>query len=213
MGDGTCPYCGHGFSAMPRRKQKCPVCHQDVFPRRRPSELDKRLVTEAEAAAIESEWTARQHRMEWLSRLSPFGVTDQTLDDARRDLDSRGASAFSESDVLWSILNRLVSDSLAGSDFSALRSLYFLMGLFSVEGGRESSALFRRSSEMALRSLQRSGVSRVAISTAGRGNACPECYRQNENEVSVEEAIRTLPLPHAACSSSYGYCRCVFVPA
>jgi len=148
-----------------------------------------------------------------MSRLSLFGVTDEAWGDARRDLDSRGGGAFSESDVLWSILNRLVSDNLVSSDFSALKSLYFQMGLFSVGEGRESFDCFRRSSEMALRSLQRGGVSRVAISTAGRGNACPECYRQNDREVSVEEAIRTLPLPHANCSSPYGYCRCTWVPA
>jgi DNA-directed RNA polymerase subunit RPC12/RpoP len=48
-----CPYCGHTLEKKPVRKKKCPSCGNFIFVRTRPSDRQKVLVTEQQAAQIE----------------------------------------------------------------------------------------------------------------------------------------------------------------
>ena len=119
--------------------------------------------------------------------LSRFGVTEQTW--MMHGANSGLGAVYSQSRV--SVAEQVLSDTLAALTVSALKSLYFLMVSFRKEV--EVADLFRRSREMALRSLQ-SGVSRVP-SQRGPRNAVRRRATVNARELSVEEAIRTLPCP------------------
>jgi hypothetical protein len=53
-------------------------------------------------------------------------------------------------------------------------------------------------------------VSRVEV-FAGNGS-CEKCKSQNGKIFTVEDAIKTRPLPCKECDHEMGYCRCVYLP-
>lgn len=57
---------------------------------------------------------------------------------------------------------------------------------------------------------QTGAVSKVEILSSD--NSCESCQSQNGKIYTVEEAIKTRPLPCKECNNKMGYCRCVYVP-
>lgn len=51
-----CPYCAGVLTKMPLRKTRCPSCGQPIHVKSSPGDRIKRLVTAAEAEAIEQRW-------------------------------------------------------------------------------------------------------------------------------------------------------------
>ena len=54
-------------------------------------------------------------------------------------------------------------------------------------------------------------VSKVEILASP--NSCDHCGSQQGKIYTVEEAIKTRPLPCKECDHEMGYCRCVYLPA
>jgi len=57
---------------------------------------------------------------------------------------------------------------------------------------------------------QTGAVAKVEILSSD--NSCENCQSQNGKTYTVEEAIKTRPLPCKECNHEMGYCRCVYVP-
>ena len=53
--DPQCPYCGHTFEKMLGRKRACPSCNGTFYSRKRPSDGQKVLLTEVDAAEVEGQ--------------------------------------------------------------------------------------------------------------------------------------------------------------
>ncbi len=53
-------------------------------------------------------------------------------------------------------------------------------------------------------------IARVEI--LATANSCEKCKSQQGKTYSVEEAIKTRPLPCKDCNHEIGYCRCTYSP-
>jgi len=96
-----CPYCSAELDKMPGRKKKCPSCEQYIYVRTRPSDRQRVLVTEIQAAEIEKQWAARSSSLN-----ARRFVDDSEFEREKEALASRFGSIPSENDVLWAIFNR-----------------------------------------------------------------------------------------------------------
>ncbi|MCX5701698.1 MAG: hypothetical protein NTW64_01805 [Candidatus Omnitrophica bacterium] len=67
-----------------------------------------------------------------------------------------------------------------------------------------------------LHRYKEAGIKKVEILTAGPGNSCEECYKLHGKVLTIEEALKTMPLPVRGCNMDVfgvekGFCRCGYV--
>lgn len=70
----NCPYCSTALPKMPTRKSRCPACGLTIYVKAAPEDCVKRLVTEAEATAIEQRWHAAYTAQRDEQHIHTFGV-------------------------------------------------------------------------------------------------------------------------------------------
>lgn len=66
--------------------------------------------------------------------------------------------------------------------------------------------------------LKKMGVEKVEILSAGHGNSCQKCFSMDGKVLSIEEALKTMPLPVKDCATDVfevgrGFCRCTYSPS
>ena len=70
----SCPYCNTALPKMLTRKSHCPACGLTIYVKAAPEDRIKRLVTEAEATAIELRWQAAYAAQRDEQHIQTFGV-------------------------------------------------------------------------------------------------------------------------------------------
>jgi DNA-directed RNA polymerase subunit RPC12/RpoP len=112
-----CPYCSAELDKMPGRKKKCPACEHYIYVRTRPSDRQRVLVTEIQAAEIEAQWAARSSSLN-----ARRFVDDLEFEREKEALASRFGSIPSENDVLWAIFNRASVTHVSNNDWGLYRN-------------------------------------------------------------------------------------------
>lgn len=64
--------------------------------------------------------------------------------------------------------------------------------------------------------FKEAGIKEVKILSAGAGNSCGECLKLSGKVFTIEEALKTMPLPVKCCSTDVfdvekGFCRCIYI--
>jgi hypothetical protein len=209
-----CPYCQGILVDQPKRKKKCPLCGNLIYVRTSPSTRKRRLVTKDEASRIDEEWNRLSYRKEWLGRLQQFGVTKGDFDIRKRQLAEKLGKNVRDRDVIWSLFNTSVTRI---RDYGSLRTLYYNMALFVDEEVRDSFPFLQESAKMTLMMFGRRGRRRrVQISTA-REKSCDACRRLEGQRITIERALKTMPIPNRNCAfhlsnEQWSFCRCSYVP-
>jgi hypothetical protein len=171
------------------------------------------LATQEQAQAIELQWTALNQ-----SQAAEYSVRHHRLSvDLFRDRRSARPD-LSDRDIIRGMFNDDLQALMKRSDFDGLKNRYYEMAMFVAEEDKSPVELLAESRRMELRCYQRSGgIKRVEISAAGRGNACPACQRLDGKVLTLEDALRTMPLPCRDCTmvvvgNRPGFCRCLYLP-
>ena len=100
MSDTLCPHCGSAFDRPPQRKTKCKSCGNAVLVRTRPSDRRRILVTPAQAAALEEEWSQKYEYARVIR-------TDRPGFDAEKaTLTQKFGGTPKDTDVIWGSLNK-----------------------------------------------------------------------------------------------------------
>jgi hypothetical protein len=199
----VCPYCKQILDKRPERKKKCPHCHNYIYVRSKPSgDHHKVLVTENGAKRMDLDWQKVWWTNKWLRRLEQDGLSDRHFDRVRERLRERFGQEPSDADVVWALLNE------AGDIFS--------MALFLYEEGRDFLQLLQRLRKMELMSYEGWGRPAQVEILAG-GDSCESCKAQNGRILTVDQALKTMPLPNNTCSYELepgkpGWCRCIYLP-
>lgn len=60
----VCPYCSVSLDKMPKRKQKCPSCKNDIYVRTRPSDEMKILIRDEQIEELEKQWAIKNGTLE-----------------------------------------------------------------------------------------------------------------------------------------------------
>ncbi len=115
-------------------------------------------------------------------------------------------------------LNKQLLDAMKISDFNEMKGLYHRMTTEAYEAKKPFKHFQEEAYRCALLNYKQSEVvSKVEVLSAGPGNACEECHKENGKQFSIEEALKSMPLPCRDCSFAWpdrdpGYCRCTYLP-
>lgn len=200
MASPACPYCGFRLSRVPMRRTKCADCGKPILVRK------GRLCTEDESRAIDV-----------CVRLA---IPLDRLWHARELLSEKWGRHASATDAAWGVLNQLVVES---SDFNARGMVYFQMARFLWDEGRDHLELARQCRQMELANWEHAADrglldvrrARISVITA-KGASCPGCRVLDGIELTLQEAVETMPLPVAGCTRELspgrlrGWCRCCY---
>ena len=208
-----CPYCKKELAKKPSRKTRCPFCSKFIFVRTNPKTKKKVLVTEQGVKDIEKEWEHYLGINGWLNDLSQYGITKSDFDSNKDALAKKFGKEPYPRDVIWGIFNQLI---LKTNDLRTLSTIYFQMALFLNEENKDSSLQLKLHYKMILLDYKNSGViDRVEICACD--NSCPECKKDWHNRLSINEALKTIPLPNKKCTFRFNdnkkpFCRCTYIP-
>lgn len=166
-------------------------------------------MTEVQAEEAEKCWTTYHERQKSISVLQSVGLAESDLERERKQ------GAKTDSEAVVSILTRVAT---TAEKLHERKMAFYQLASYAEKGGEP----FRHFLEEAIRCdlliyKQTPLVTKVEITTAGPGNACAECEAQRGKIFSVDEALRTMPLPCAKCTRTLlgtrqGFCRCAWLP-
>ncbi len=205
----SCPYCGHDLKVMPQRKKKCPSCARPIYIKSTPDNREKRLMTEAQAAEAEKQWSYYHQRQRFLILLQPFGLGDRDIENEK----ARGVEKDIE--AVSSILARVA---VSTKDLNERKMAFYELALLAEEKGKPFHDFLVEAARSELLRYKQHGVAKVEILTSGPGNSCPECETNARKIFGVDDALHLMPLPHPRCTHTIagarpGFCRCSYAPA
>jgi predicted nucleic acid-binding Zn-ribbon protein len=129
----TCPYCGHVFEKMPRRKRSCPKCSGVLFSRKRAIDGTKVLLTEAQSRDGEAQ--------EALMALTQEGVSDADLDELVRALQAQLGRVPTADDVVTRHLARSAAAHAEALHWGLYRNARFRLAESCARRGLREDAL------------------------------------------------------------------------
>ena len=186
-----CPYCSEVLEKKPARKKICPSCSKPIFIRKGV------LLTQAQTEAIDAQ-----------KRLEMFDISIAEFKKTRKALQKKFGSEPSTNDIVWRILNNLISR--AKSDAN-LKMVYFEMALIANAEGKDPKPYQEQAIRQDLLSYKRMNVKKVEIFGMSDNFACEHCKSLAHKVISIDKALQDMPIP-GDCTSSEG-CRCIFSPA
>jgi len=184
--------------------------------------LQRTLVTEAEAAELEAEESARKQAEaeaaapERFLRRIRSEIAYGELSDA--EILQHRESIASEGDATWGLFHVALEREMKKGDFHSLEMLYYSMALFLDRERRDFKPLLAEANRCKVRSIQQLAgespgiIKGVEIASGG----CDACEAMDGQRFTFDEALRTDPLPCAGCttylnSDRPGFCRCRYV--
>jgi uncharacterized Zn finger protein (UPF0148 family) len=204
-----CPYCGADLKVRPQRKKKCPACKRPIYVKSTPEDREKRLMTEVQAEDAERRWSAYHERQKSISVLQTVGLAESDLERER----AQGRATDSEAVV--AILIRVAA---TAKKLHERKMAYYQLASYAEKEGRPFHEFLTEAVRCELLIYKQTPVvTTVEILTAGPANACAECDAQRGKVFSIDEALRTMPLPCPRCTRTLlgarpGFCRCTWLP-
>ena len=196
----VCPSCGGSLERAPRRRAGCKHCGQPILVRR------GHLYTEDEARSVDACFRV--------------GLPLDRLWEERDVLSARWGKRASAGDAAWGIMNQLV---VRTANYHARGMIYWHMARFLWEEKKDHLQMARmvRAMELAnwkhLADLGQLDLRRMrVIVITAHESACSNCLALEGRSFSYEEAVETMPIPVANCTTDLtdgrtrGWCRCLF---
>lgn len=123
-------------------------------------------------------------------------------------------------DKKWGDLHKDLDKAANMKAFDQIRIIYHDMASIVAEERGEFQPLLIESARAALRDFQEieEYVKKVIIENYGPGAVnCEECKKLDGKEMTLEEAIRTMPIPNDKCTHELyegnpGWCKCSYKP-
>jgi DNA-directed RNA polymerase subunit RPC12/RpoP len=203
--DPVCPYCGHKYEKIPSSKTKCPSCGEKVMVRSR--EKIKRLMTTDQAAAYDQEKKERAHLNKIrnylsMARLDPDKlqiVQDQMMEDSGKEV--------SAEDAVLRIIESSLRDAKRSKDYEAATWICFARTHFLRDNDREFFSSLQEWHRMRLMDKQKEALrNREDIKLiVSPGCKCAECKKVDGRVVSIDQALRDLPLPVKGCAKDFPF--------
>jgi len=193
----TCPYCGAKLEKIPNwknGKMDCPHCERVIVVR------SVKLFTEDEANV--------RDRLESINRtLLDFEITRQNFNSTRQRLSKEFSLRASVNDTVWRILNTI---NTPDRSYQNRKFIYLAMEEILRSEGKNTNDIMAKVHKMDLLEMKElnknSGIKMVAkIHTANDEFVCDECRKLSEKVFTVDEALKTMPIPHRCTNEN---CRC-----
>lgn len=196
-----CPACGAAVKSHPRA---CKACGASLRVRSRQELFDSTILTEDQCFQVD-----------WMVNLEQVGITQEDFTRRERETVGESGSPPAARDVIWGLL---VLAAVGTSEPVAQARVEMLKAEFLGTEGRDKNGLAmlkaeRKMHEAHLRELLKyTDVTHVQIRPAN--GACDACIA-NARTLSIEEALRTHPLPCLSCTNEGAddlrECRCCYI--
>jgi len=214
--EAKCPYCNNILPKIPKRKTKCKFCGNCYYIRTRCSDRKKVIVTEQEIDVIEREWSIYYLN----TTTSPsYLISEEEFQEAKKISLAKGNELSIEllRDITWGLLNKRLMSEMRQGNWAAMGQIYYEMAQFTQKEGKDCFHLLQEAIKCRLRDYKQQGIEQVEISSAGQGNACETCHRQNGKRFTIKQALEIMPIPVEKCSTEVftdgkGFCRCDYIP-
>jgi hypothetical protein len=138
--------------------------------------------------------------------LESYGVTKKEFEKHEERLADKYGSKPPINDVVWSILNKLVTKLKNPSE---LRLVYFEMADLAQSEGKDSKPYRAQANKLQLTEYS-GAVKQVEISIIEDSRCCDYCLSLANKKFTIKKAIKEMPIP-GKCTSEDG-CRCVYSP-
>lgn len=144
----------------------------------------------------------------WIQFFSDYGITKREY----QNFKSKTKSPYPH-DIVWGLFNQIALRLMKEKDLQELKMLYYSMALFLNEEGKNPFELLKQSRRMELYELKQNGIDKVMVCYGGNG--CPTCEKLNDKIFTVDETLKTMPLPNKNCSfildkGRFPFCRCLW---
>jgi hypothetical protein len=218
-----CPYCKQVFEKNPTKKTKCTSCKNEVIVRKH------YLTNQYEPFTTESVKKYDDQKYYYFrakglirglksSTLYDEKRVDKLVDQAQIELDSRFGQRALLGDVAWSVANKMLAEAISKGDDGLLQTIYFQMGIFLHETGKDPRELMSINSALQLKRYQNSDVVK-SVQVLATDDSCAACKALHNKTFSIKEAHEKKILPCRDCTYGvdgekikYGWCRCCYTP-
>lgn len=206
----VCPYCSHILPIMPQRRTICPACNKTIYVWYSTKQNMKKLITEDEALKIEKEISENIERYEILNKHQTLDESEDEVINVQSKLKENDPNATLD-DAYMFLLDKKIKDT--DHDGEKAR-LYYLKALMLDNSGKEFFASLEESRKFELQHLKKHEfVKKVQIITSP--DSCEACKTNSDTVISIDEALKEMPLPHKNCHralySERGFCRCSYL--
>ena len=217
-----CPYCSFAFDKMPTRKAKCKSCGKEFSVRTHYLNKNKIILTDKEAILYDIEKDKYYTDKSLIDGLKMYidesnDEIDNLVEKTRIELTAKFGKPASLGDVGWGVANRLVVEAIKKNNMGFLRSIYFQMGLYLHNTGKDSSAVMENSFNIDLNEYKKSDVVKK-VEVIATTESCDYCKALNGKIFSISEALEKKILPCKQCiyklnkNAKTGWCRCCYAP-
>jgi hypothetical protein len=205
-----CPYCSHQLIAMPHRRTTCPSCNKTIYVWYSTTQNMKKLVTEEEAMRIEKEISEHIERYEFLNKQDTLEKSEDEVKKVQDRLKQSDPAATLDDAYLF-LLDSKIKDTRNDGEKSRL---FYLKALMLDNAGKDFQEELTESRKYELLNLNKHDfVKKVQIIT--NPDSCETCKKDSDRIMSIEEALKKMPLPHKECHrtlySQKGFCRCTYL--
>ena len=203
--DPVCPYCGHKYEKFPSSKSKCPACGEQVIMRSR--EKIKRLMTADQAAAYDQEKKERAHLNKMRNYISMARLDPDKLQIVREQMMDDSGKQVSAEDAVVRIIESSLREAKRKKDYEAATWICFARTHFLRDNDREFFPSLQEWRRMQLMEKKQQADRDkygwdLMVST---GCKCSECKKVDGRVLSIEEALRDLPLPVKGCANDFPF--------
>lgn len=207
-----CPYCKTVLKKFPLRKTKCFNCGENIYILKFNNYKEKKLITEDEKLKYETEQKRISFRNRWLTDLQRFGINEYNFNERKEQFFKKSEIQNNDNDVIWSFFNELLFKN--SNNFHQLQMLYYSMALFVHEEGKKNFYLLEACARASLNRIQletdlTSDLVFMVEVVAG-SNSCDNCKKSNGMQMTIADALKTMPIPCKECNHSIGFCRCLY---
>jgi len=200
-----CPTCKQALVKYSESRFKCPHCRNWIYFR------DYRLVTKEEYAVLREEYNRRRQE-EWQREsqaedLTKLGLTEAMYQQREQELSKTTGVAPKRPAVLLSLFNENI---MKVRDLNEREERYNRLAIILNRAGEESFHILKAAAKTGLAALKKEGFVNVSIMT---NETCEACNKVNGKVLSIEEALRTMPIPIKECANypyneTRSFCTC-----
>lgn len=206
----SCPYCSYQFPVMPQRKGSCPSCHKMIYVWYSTLQNMKKLVTEEEAFKIEREISEHIEKYELLNKQEMIEKSEDEVKMIQEEL-MENDPTFTLDDAYFYLLNNKIKKSRSNSEKA---QLFYLKALLLDSSGKDFTEDLVESRRLELMHLKTHEFVRK-VQIISNPDSCKVCKADSDKVLSIEEALKLMPLPHKSCTrpfhSEKGFCRCTYL--
>ena len=190
-----CPTCKQAFPGRATRSRfKCPHCRNWVY------FLGDDLMTKVDHGRLAEKYYQDRYEERYRERMgedltADLGLTEEMLQRREQELLRSTGVQPKKFTVILSLFNETI---LKVKDLHEMENRYYSLAIILNKAGEECFHILKALAKTKLAALKKEGYKNVSIIT---GRMCEGCQKVDGKVLSIEEALKTMPIPIRECEN------------